>query len=241
MSIQADCDSWVADRHGPSKGEELVDHSKLPQAARDLIEAAEIEAQSIFDQCVKGSNYLLQQAHEAGFDPFDIGFSPGRPALEAARTLTQQCPFRAAGHLFHATALVYWQHVLRPDVTTFIALLGTIWEWAYGKFGLRFELPEEVKLNWKVWALKTRATTVVSKQGPQTDRGSETSSATPVVRRGYRAEVRQWMKQKHLRTVKQAADRLNVGYDILKSIMSSKGEKRYADGTLKRVLEQIRK
>ena len=140
-----------------------MDHSKLPPTARDLIEAAEIEAQSIFDACIKQCNSLQDQANEAGYDPFDIGFSPGRPALEAARALAKECPFRAAGPLFDATALVYWQYVLKPDVTAFIALLGAIWEWAYGKFGLRFKMPDEVKRNWRMWALRERAMGAASK------------------------------------------------------------------------------
>jgi hypothetical protein len=48
------------------------------------------------------------------------------------------------------------------------------------------------------------------------------------------------MKSKSLRTVQQAADKLNVGYDILKSIMSAKGKKRYGDDKLHLVLKKIR-
>lgn len=64
-------------------------------------------------------------------------------------------------------------------------------------------------------------------------------AATPNARRGYRKEVRQWMESKRLRTVPEAARRLGVGRDTLKSIMSSKGEKRYSDDTLNDVLEKI--
>jgi len=49
------------------------------------------------------------------------------------------------------------------------------------------------------------------------------------------------MKRKELKSVADAAKRLGVGPDTLKSIMSSKGRKRYADDTLADVLRQISK
>ena len=58
-------------------------------------------------------------------------------------------------------------------------------------------------------------------------------------RRGYRAEVREWMRAQGLRTNPEAASRLGVSVDILKSIMSSKGQKRYSDHTLQTVLKKI--
>jgi hypothetical protein len=58
-------------------------------------------------------------------------------------------------------------------------------------------------------------------------------------RRGYRAEVQKWMRDHSIRTIPQAAQRLGVGFDTLKSIMSSKGEKRYSDDTLSDVLKKI--
>jgi hypothetical protein len=66
-------------------------------------------------------------------------------------------------------------------------------------------------------------------------------ASKPGARRGYRAEVREWMKLKELRTIPAAARRLAVGVDTLKSIMSDKGDKRYSDDTLKAVLEKLRK
>jgi hypothetical protein len=66
-------------------------------------------------------------------------------------------------------------------------------------------------------------------------------SATQNLRRGYRAEVKKWMKDKGLRSIPDAAERLCVGLDSLKSIMSSKGEKRYGDELLKTVLEKIKR
>ncbi len=58
-------------------------------------------------------------------------------------------------------------------------------------------------------------------------------------RRGYRCEIRQWMKTKQLGSVKDAARKLGMSDSTLKSIMSDTGEKKYSDETLMRVLEQI--
>ncbi len=49
------------------------------------------------------------------------------------------------------------------------------------------------------------------------------------------------MLSMEIRTVPEAASRLGFGYDILKSIMSDRGKKRYGDDTLNRVLTQIRR
>ena len=72
------------------------------------------------------------------------------------------------------------------------------------------------------------------------DNGRAPVKATPATRRGYRKEVREWMRMKGLGTIPAAAKRLGVGVDTLKSIMSDKGDKRYGDTTLKAVLEKIR-
>jgi hypothetical protein len=58
-------------------------------------------------------------------------------------------------------------------------------------------------------------------------------------RRGYRTEVRQWMRDKGINTIPDAASRLAVGPDTLKSIMSSKGKRRFSDRTLQEVLKKI--
>jgi len=58
-------------------------------------------------------------------------------------------------------------------------------------------------------------------------------------RRGYRTEVRKWMNDEQLESIPDAAKRLQVGYDVLKSIMSNRGKKRYGDETLRDVLKKI--
>jgi hypothetical protein len=55
-------------------------------------------------------------------------------------------------------------------------------------------------------------------------------------RRGYRAEVRRWMARKDLKTVAEAAKWLGVSGSTLKSIMTDRGETRYSQETLDRVL-----
>ena len=58
-------------------------------------------------------------------------------------------------------------------------------------------------------------------------------------RRGYRAEVKRWMKDEEIKTIPDAAQRLHVGFDTLKSIMSSRGKRRYGNDTLQAVLKTI--
>ena len=58
-------------------------------------------------------------------------------------------------------------------------------------------------------------------------------------RRGYRPEIKAFMRKNSLRTNEAAARRLGIGVDTLKSIMSSKGTPRYSKETLNKVLETI--
>jgi len=58
-------------------------------------------------------------------------------------------------------------------------------------------------------------------------------------RRGYKAEIRRWMKDNKVANLEIARRRLGVGLSTLKSIMTDKGEKRYSDETLRNVLRKI--
>ncbi len=60
-------------------------------------------------------------------------------------------------------------------------------------------------------------------------------------RLSYRTNIKHWMKSAGLESVAAAAKRLGVGESTLKSIMTDKGEKRYSEETLNKVLEKIRK
>ena len=62
----------------------------------------------------------------------------------------------------------------------------------------------------------------------------------PALRRGYRREIRAWMKVNGLKTNAQAAKALGISESTLKSIMSSVGERKYGPETLQAVLEKIR-
>jgi hypothetical protein len=64
---------------------------------------------------------------------------------------------------------------------------------------------------------------------------SESSSG----RRGYRKEIFAWMSRAEIDTVPLAAKRLGVSESTLKSIMSDKGERKYGQETLDRVLKAI--
>jgi hypothetical protein len=70
--------------------------------------------------------------------------------------------------------------------------------------------------------------------------GSAGVDRTGATRRGYKAEVRAYMERSQISTIADAARRLGVGYDTLKSIMSSKGKPRYSKETLQNVLQKIR-
>jgi len=58
-------------------------------------------------------------------------------------------------------------------------------------------------------------------------------------RRSYRAEVHEWMAGQKIKTAAEAARRLAVSESALKSIMSSRGIRRYGEQTLNRVLKAV--
>jgi hypothetical protein len=71
-------------------------------------------------------------------------------------------------------------------------------------------------------------------------RDSVKSSQRPtIVRCGYRAEIKAWMKANGIRSQARAAKRLNVSIDVLKSVMSSKGSLRCSAETQKEILKKI--
>jgi hypothetical protein len=65
------------------------------------------------------------------------------------------------------------------------------------------------------------------------------ASGNGATRRGYRSEIRAYMKSHTLRTKQIAARHFGVGVDTLKSMMSSKGKPRFSEDTLKNVLDKI--
>ena len=67
----------------------------------------------------------------------------------------------------------------------------------------------------------------------------ENAVKTTPTRRGYRKEIQGWMERSGLESQQQAARRLGVSIDVLKSIMSNKGRARYSTETLADVLEKI--
>ena len=54
-----------------------MDHSDLPEAARDLIAAAELEAESILESYRENAKEFSAEAYRSGVDPTGLGFSPG--------------------------------------------------------------------------------------------------------------------------------------------------------------------
>ena len=65
------------------------------------------------------------------------------------------------------------------------------------------------------------------------------SPKTNAPRLGHRAQIRRYMNANGLTTNQMAAQHLGVSVDTLKSIMSSKGKRRFSQGTLDRVLAKV--
>ncbi len=60
------------------------------------------------------------------------------------------------------------------------------------------------------------------------------AATTP--RRGYRTEVRDWMGREQISKLDRAARRLGISLSALKSMMSTRGKRRYGEAALTRVL-----
>ncbi len=84
----------------------------------------------------------------------------------------------------------------------------------------------------------TQAGKTVPKPSEAEPTGAADNSGTGN-RKGYRTEVRQWMKRKKLKKIDQAASKLGVSPDVLKSIMSDRGKPRFGKVSLQSVLKQI--
>jgi hypothetical protein len=65
------------------------------------------------------------------------------------------------------------------------------------------------------------------------------TTTSAMTRKGYRAEVRAWMKQEGISSVLKAAKKLAVSDSTLKSIMSNRGNVKYSHETLAEILERI--
>jgi hypothetical protein len=168
-----------------------------------------------------------------------------------------EAPFQAA-----ATEFVGYQRVLAhridpvctESVERYLRQLDRICEGILARYG-RWECKNAIaemraeaeRLAWislgKQMAGAKAGTITTDSKLEQPEAGADTgkapATATAVARRGYRAEVHKWMETKGLKTVPEAARRLGVSVDTLKSIMSTRGKKRYGDEKLGHVLEQI--
>jgi len=69
--------------------------------------------------------------------------------------------------------------------------------------------------------------------------GIPTPHQTNVPLRGYRVQVRKWMRDHEIPSVRVAARRLGVSESVLKSIMTNKGKIRHSPETLEMVLKSI--
>ncbi|MBI3896081.1 MAG: helix-turn-helix transcriptional regulator [Acidobacteria bacterium] len=84
-----------------------------------------------------------------------------------------------------------------------------------------------------------KANQLAAKDADRDQLSESNSDAKTPTRRGYRKEVREWMKRKQLRTQEQAAKKLGVSVDTLKTIMSDRGKCRCSKETLESVLKKI--
>lgn len=142
----------------------------------------------------------------------------------------------AAGAPSGAILIDYWLDLLRkegPDFYLMDAHDG----------GGRIEDPISASAIYCVTretrAFESETAAALTVAGKPEDESSGQDAGPAVTRRGYRSEIRAYMKKKELATNMQAARHFGVGVDTLKSIMSSKGKPRFSEGTLNGVLKKI--
>lgn len=133
-------------------------------------------------------------------------------------------------------------------------LVSKVWfERGFGPYDKRLDLPfqsdpgsgrnfvrqEELRRIYRrpEWKAYERRRLAVAEVQAKASEASERSRP----KRGYRSEVKAWMRHNSIQNQKIAAKRLGVGVDTLKSIMSSVGETRYSAETLDMVLAKIGK
>jgi hypothetical protein len=134
----------------------IVDFSELPETARDLIAAAQLEADSILLSHLDAANELATVANNLGLDPSGIGYSPGDLPLGMARAKLAEGPDRAAIHLFGAIAPLWW-NLVKPDTEAFKAKLDATSLWVAQKYHTNTKALDAASRDWRAWALRHRA------------------------------------------------------------------------------------
>jgi hypothetical protein len=158
-----------------------MDHSDLPEAYRDLIAAAELDAQSILEASQKESNFLKAQAYDLGVSASDIDLAPGNTVLKLAEEKIVQGRGEAADHLLRIVAVQYWKW-LQPDIDRFMAELEIRWRLVYQTFQVDPRMSEDTKRAWKVWALKERA--AASEHNASAERSGAATTTRPQLEAG---------------------------------------------------------
>jgi hypothetical protein len=153
-----------------------MDLSDLPEAARNRIAAAEIEADSILANFHDTANQLAAEADRLGVDPSDIGYSPGNIPLDLARQKFTDGRDQAAAHLFGVTAGEYLKHG-KPDTEGFDAKLEAIGDWIFQKFHPNRSVLDEMKSICRALALRRRAAALEATEGAES--ATEGGFATP--------------------------------------------------------------
>lgn len=163
---------------------QAIDFSDLPQASRDRIAAAEIEADSILTNSEETANQLAAEAYQMGVDPSGVGYSPGDIPLDLARKELVGGRDRAAGHLFGAAANEYLKHG-RLDIEGFNAKLDTIGDWIFQKFHINRNVLDELKRYCLALALRKRAAAIeATEAGDNPFQGDATSESVNPFRQG---------------------------------------------------------
>ncbi len=103
----------------------------LPDDLREVLAAAELDAQSIVDGSQQRAEWLQQLGGERAFG--------NRLLLEAAELQEYHGRLGAADFLFRVAARVCWKHLL--DVEAFIAKLPEVWQWTFSRFGIASSIP----------------------------------------------------------------------------------------------------
>jgi hypothetical protein len=146
------------------------------------------------------------------------------------------------------TADAYWADCLLQYSPRFFQPHATPGGWLYNFPSATIELLQNLKRTGSLSGLtiaplgeesRPAGTAEVERSGQAEPSREAGSPAKPVSRRGYKAEINEWMSRNEIGTLAEAAGKLGVSIDILKSIRSSKGKARHGADTLRAVLKKI--
>ena len=110
-----------------------MDFSDLPEPSQLRIAAAEIQADSDFENYHAKARWLENEASHLGLDPSGIGFSAGSPLLEQSRKMMREGSESVAGSLFAMATGEYLKHS-HLSAQEFHTKLDSIGDWVVRKY-----------------------------------------------------------------------------------------------------------